>query len=270
MDIIKIFSVLAAVMIMTLSAERLNAVERKTLVADIRQRPPEMVVHGESFWAGPLIDILQEAVQRAGYQIQFQVRQFQGSLRYLERGEIDILPRAICTRQRATFMDFLGPVGYEEKEILFLVKPGQEESVRTFDDLKDLTVGVKRGTVYFDAFDACQEIVKIESHDDENLVRMFAHNRFQTMIILDRNAVESALRKYQISEYAYARYRKTLHIGIYYGILRGHPATVSLQRALENLVISGRVKAIYASYGLEPPNFDHRHGFEPCFQEEME
>ena len=262
----KFVSVFFSIVMIALLPDILRATDNKTLVVDVRQRPPEMIVDGES-WSGPLIDIIEEAVRRAGYEVKFQFRQFQGSLRYLERGKIDILPRAICTQERTQFMDFLGPIGYEQKEILFLVKPGKEDSIRKFDDLKHLTVGVKRGTVYFEEFDASQEIVKIESHDDENLVRMFAHNRFDTMIILDRNAVESALKKYQISVYAYARYRQSLRIGIYYGILRGHPAKEALQHALEDLVTSGSVKAIYAQYGIEPPFFDLQQGFEPCFQE---
>jgi len=245
---------------------RLNAADEKILVVDVRQRPPEMNVEGE-IWSGPLIDIIEEAAQRIRYRVKFQVRQFEGSLRYLEYGKIDILPRVICTPARARMMDFLGPIGYEQKEILFLVQPGEEDSIQSFDDLKHLTVGVKQGTVYFEEFDASQEIVKIESHDDENLVRMFAHHRFDTMIILDRNAVEAALKKYQISAYAYAPYKLDLRIGIYYGIRRNHPAKQALQRALDYFVTSGSVNAIYAQYGLIPPSFDVQQGFERCLQE---
>ena len=246
--------------------DNLNASDEKILVIDVRQRPPEMNVDGD-IWSGPLIDILEEAAHRIKYRVKFQVRQFEGSLRYLEYGKIDILPRVICTPARARMMDFLGPIGYEQKEILFLVPPGQEGSIQRFDDLKHLTVGVKQGTVYFEEFDASQEIVKIESQDDENLVRMFAHQRFDTMIILDRDAVEAALQKYQISAYAYAHYRLDLRIGIYYGIRRNHPAKEPLQHALEDMVTSGRVNAIYAQYGIVPPVFDVRQGFEPCLQE---
>jgi len=255
-----------AVIIAVLFPLMARALESRTLVVDVRQRPPEMTVEDETV-SGPLLDVITEAAQRTGYAIKFQVRQFQGSLRYLECGLIDILPRAICTPERTKTMDYLGPIGYEPKEILFLVKPGQEDSIQTFDDLKRLTVGVKQGTVYFEEFDASQEIVKIESGDDENLVRMFAHNRFDTMIILDKSAVEAALDKYQITEYPYARYRYPLRLAIYYGIRRNHPAQEALQRALETMVISGRVKAIYAQYHLEAPLFDPQQGFEPCSQE---
>jgi polar amino acid transport system substrate-binding protein len=226
-----------------------------TLVVDLRHRPPEMIVEGEQY-SGPLLDILEEAAQKAGYQIKYQVRQFQGSLEYLKRGEIDVLPRTIYTQRRAEVIDYLGPIGYERKEILFLVKQGKEASIQRFEDLKRLTVGVKRGTVYFEEFDQSQEINKVVSHDDENLVRMFAHNRFETMIILDKSAVEFALKKYRISDYAYAHYRHPICIGLYYGITRGHPAKDALQHALEDLVTSGRVNAIYHKYDLEPPFSD--------------
>lgn len=262
----KFASVFISVVMIALVPNILRATDNKTLIVDVRHRPPEMNVEGET-WSGPLIDIITEAAHRTGHEVEFQIRQFQGSLHYLEWGEIDILPRTICTPARAEIIDFLGPIGYEQKEILFLVKPRKEDAIQGFDDLKRLTVGVKRGTVYFEEFDANQEIVKIESHDDENLVQMFAHNRFDTMIILDRNALEAALKKYQISEYAYARYKHTLRIGIYYGIIRDHPSKEALQRALEELVTSGEVKAIYAQYGIEPPSFDVEEGFDSCVQE---
>lgn len=236
------------------------------LIVDIRHRPPEMNVEGKKY-SGPLLDIIEAAAHRIGYQVKYQVRQFQGSLRYLERGKIDILPRTICTQERAAVIDYLGPIGYEQKEILFLVKQGKEASIQRFEDLKHLTVGVKRGTVYFEAFDKSHAINKVVSHDDENLVRMFAHNRFDTMIVLDKSAVEFALKKYHISDAAYAHYRHPLRIGIYYGIAPNHPAKDALQHALEDLVTSGRVNAIYHQYGLEPPFFDVQSGFERCFQE---
>ncbi len=266
MKCVKCVAVCIAVVMIALVPDISSATDGTTLIVDVRQRPPEMTVEDETV-SGPLIDIITEAAQRTGYTVKFQVRQFQGSLRYLELGLIDILPRAICTPARTKIMEYLGPIGYEHKEILFLVRPGQEDSIQRFEDLQRMTVGVKKGTVYFEEFDASQEIVKIESGDDENLVRMFAHNRFETMIILDKHAVEAALKKYQITEYAYAHYTYLLRIGIYYGIRRNHPAKETLQRALEDLVMSGKVTAIYAQYGMEPLSFDVQQGFEPCGQQ---
>lgn len=265
MQPVKFAPVFIGAMLFLLFPDIVRARDDKTLLVDVRQRPPEMTVEAETV-SGPLIDIITEAAQRTGYAVKFQVRQFQGSLRYLECGLIDILPRAICTPARTKTMEYLGPIGYEPKEILFLVKPGQENSIQTFDDLKRLTVGVKQGTVYFEEFDANQEIVKIESDDDENLVRMFVRNRFETMIILDKHAVEAALDKYQITGYAYAHYRYPVHLAIYYGIRQGHPAQDALQQALEAMVASGRIKAIYAQYHLDAPLFDPQQGFEPCLQ----
>jgi hypothetical protein len=87
------------------------------------------------------------------------------------------------------------------------------------------------------------------------------------MIILDKTAVEFALKKYHITNYAYAHYRYPLQIGIYYGIAPKHPAKEALQQALEDLVTSGKVHAIFHQYGLEPPFFDAQLGFERCFRE---
>jgi polar amino acid transport system substrate-binding protein len=239
----------------------------KVLIIDIRHRPPDMIVEGEKF-SGPLLDIIEEAAQKIDYRVQYQERQFEGSLHYLSQGKIDILPRTICTRERAANIDYLGPIGYQKKESRFLVKQGRKNAIQRFEDLKGMTVGIKRGTVYFEQFDASQEMTKIQANDDENLVAMFVRNRFDTMIVLDKPAVEAALKKHQVTDYAYARYSYPLLIGIYYGIVEDHPEKERLQQILEEMALSGRVNAIYESYSLEPPFFDIQiTGFQQCFPE---
>ena len=240
-------------------------VSAKDLVlnVDVRSRPPEMVV-ADHHYSGPLLDILEKAARGARYGIRYRKRQFEGSLLRLMDGDIDILPRTICTPERAKRIDYLGPIGYQKKEISFLVKKGREGSIQVFDDLKKVTVGVKRGTVYFKEFDNDNDIRRIESEDDENMVQMFASNRFDTMIILDKAAAEAALKKHHIADYAYARYTYPKMIGNYYGIARHHPAKQTLQKILEKMVRFGRVKEIYAHHGVAAPLFDASLGFEPC------
>jgi polar amino acid transport system substrate-binding protein len=45
------------------------------------------------------------------------------------KGDIDILPRTLCNKKRAAVIDYLGPIGYQEKNIVFIVKPGKENSI---------------------------------------------------------------------------------------------------------------------------------------------
>ncbi|WLQ15419.1 ABC transporter substrate-binding protein [Hahella aquimaris] len=241
----------------------LSTASAAELNVDVRSRPPEMVI-SDGAMSGPLLDIISEAATKAGHTVHFSERQFKASYEELKKGSVDILPRTLCTDERVREIEYIGPIGYQEKVIEFLVKPGREESVKTFDDLKRLKIGVKRGTFYFKEFNTASDIQKVESGDDDNMVKMFNGSRFDAMAVLDRRSVLDALEAAGVTEYAFAIYKKKINIGNYYGISPGNRHKAALQAALEDLVRTGRVAALYEKYGATPPWFPEQTIFEPC------
>ncbi|MCP4348701.1 MAG: ABC transporter substrate-binding protein [Desulfobacterales bacterium] len=226
--------------------------EEKVLTVNVRHRPPEMVING-SERSGPLLDIIEEAASRIGFKVKYAVRHFKSSMNLISKGHPDILPRTFWTKERKEIIDYLGPIGYQDKPVLFLVKPGKENTVNSFSDLEKLEVGMKKGAFYFEQFNKSKKIKKIESKDDDNMVRMFKVGRFDTMIINDKEAVEEALKNNKITEYSYANYKFIRRIGNYYGIAKINPAKAKLQKSLEQMVKSGRITEIYKKYGVTPP-----------------
>ena len=122
--------------------------EDNFLQADFRHRPPEMIVEGKKMW-GPLKDILEEAAKKIEYRIKWRIAPFARSLGDLKKGVSDILPRTVRTEEREVFVNYLGPIGYQQKDILFLVKKGKEDLINRYEDLKGLSIAVKRKTAYF-------------------------------------------------------------------------------------------------------------------------
>ncbi|WP_409523092.1 substrate-binding periplasmic protein [Nitrincola sp. MINF-07-Sa-05] len=226
----------------------------KVLRADFRHRPPEMVFDEKnSSMISPLKDILEEAAAKTGYSIHWTARPFARSYEELQSGTIDLVPRTIRNQEREAFIAFLGPVATQRRDILFLVKPGEEDRIQSYEDLYDMTIGVKRGTAYFDRFNNDTALNKTESVDDENMARMFIHGRFDTMVILDRSAIESALDNLGHTEYSYAHYRYLNEIGNYYGMSRKSPhfhIFDELNQALLEMVESGRIREIYIEHDL--------------------
>lgn len=236
----------------------------KVLKVDIRHRPPEMIVNDTSY-TGPLIDIIQEIATTNGYQIQYHFRQFYGSMILLKQGRIDILPRTICTMERAQSIDYLGPIGYQTKKIVFIVRPGLEDKIHSFEDLVKFNIGTKKGTFYYDEFNNNNRIKKVETYDDENLVRMYDAGRFDVFIALDKKSALAAFEKEGITQFAFAKYFHTRHIGNYFGIAKDHPARTLLQKTLEEMVKSGRISKIYQDHGVTPPVFTDDMVFQKCF-----
>ena len=232
--------------------------EDSSLRADYRQRPPEMVIDEKTGrFSGPLIDILDEAARKIGHRIKWRKAPFQRSYRELQLGSVDVVPRVILTEERKAFVAYLGPIGYQRKDIVFLVRKGQESLINTYDDLRKINVGTKRDTAYFKQFNEDKSITKILSLDDKNMARMFAADRFDTMIILDIRAIETVLKNIGFNNYSYANYRYVQKIGNYYGMSKESPRIElypKLNQALLGLVQSGRVKEIYKHHGIAPPS----------------
>lgn len=223
--------------------------------ADFRHRPPEMTVADHQV-KGPLIDILDMAAERIGAEVQWRQAPFPRSLQELRTGQVDLVPRTIHTADREKNIAFLGPIGAQQKDILFLVAKGQADRIRRYEDLQGLRIGVKRATSYFARFNDDNSLNKLESLDDRNMSRMFASGRFDTMVILDRTAIEAALRDIGVTEYDYAHYRYRQTLGNYYGMSRKSPLFhlyPQLNQALLDMVQTGEVDAIYKKYGLAPP-----------------
>jgi polar amino acid transport system substrate-binding protein len=116
-----------------------------TFLADYRPRPPEMVVDAKTgHFSGPLIDVLDEAAHKIGYSITWRNAPFQRSFKELQLGSVDIVPRVILNEERKAFVAYLGPIGYQQKDIVFLVKKGHQSLINSYEDLKKITVGVKK------------------------------------------------------------------------------------------------------------------------------
>ncbi len=251
-----------AKLIFVLGAIIINATlafaQEKTLRADYRQRPPEMTIDETTgHFFGPLIDILEEAARKVGCQIKWRKAPFQRSYKELQLGFIDIVPRVILTEERKAFVAYLGPIGYQQKDIMFLVRKGQENLINSYEDLRKVSVGTKRDTAYFERFKEDTSIIKVLSRDDKNMSKMFAAGRFDTMIVLDTRAIEKALSDINFTDYAYAHYRYVQKIGNYYGMSKKSPNIgiyQKINRALQELLKSGRVKEIYKKYNVPPPH----------------
>ena len=191
--------------------------QAETIKSDFRYRPPEMIIDGKNK-LGPLIDILELAAQKLGHNIQWRNEIFPMSIHALEEGNLDILPRTLKTKRRDLFINYLEPVGYQDKTIYFLVKKGEENLINSCKDLKKLKIGVRRKTAYFKRFNLDSSLDKIETVDDGHMVMMFNRFRFDTMAVLDIDSVEYALKKNNITNYTDANYKFKQKIGNYYAM----------------------------------------------------
>ncbi|KPA12598.1 amino acid ABC transporter substrate-binding protein [Candidatus Magnetomorum sp. HK-1] len=235
----------------------LSIAKNIVIKAHCRHRPPEMFFNENTKKCeGPLVEILNEAINQVDGTINWDSRPFQKSFSLLKRGKIDILPRVIKTKEREDDVKYFSPIGYQVKPILFAVKEGHENDIKSFDDLLKYRIGAKRGTSYFEEFNENKNIYKIFGIDDSDLSKKFIGGRCDSIILLDVRAFEKMMKFMKFKDFTYAKYRYLNKIGNHYAMSL-ESKNLKLFDKIDNIInkmtSSGRIKSIYLKYKLEPP-----------------
>lgn len=227
--------------------------QEKVLLADARPRPPEIVTDERTGQiSGPIVTILNEAVARLGFQVKWRIAPLPRTFEDLRTGMTDLVPGVFKSDERAEFMEFLGPIGVESSPVLFLARTGQEQQIQTYEDLKKMRIGVKRGTLYFPQFDKDMSMRKVGSYDDNNMVKMLIAGRFDLMIVNDKESVTAALSPSEKEKVAWANYQATRSLARYYGMSKASKykdIAPALSAQIRDMVKKGRVAEIYQSFG---------------------
>lgn len=227
-----------------------TAISAQTLKADFRHRPPEMLVDSSTNQlSGPLKDIIEEAAQQLGHSIDWSVVPFARSLNNLKSHGTDIVPRVIRNDEREEFVQYVGPISEQVKNIMFVTR-SDGPAVTSYADLSGLNIGVKRGTAYFKQFDQDNALRKVVVNDDFNLARMLQAKRIDAIVVLDMGALEAEFKATNFTGYNSASYFYPNRIGNYYGMPKNHPLSGAFSQKLDEMVKSGRVAEIYSKYGL--------------------
>lgn len=229
------------------------------LRVDFRERPPEMrAVDGMP--SGPLISVLETAAHRLGIDLHWREAPFLRSLDDLRSGRVDLVPRALLTEQRREYIHFLPSIGNQQLNIRFVTRPGEEGRLSRYEDLYQLTLGVKRGTAYFEPFDSDEKLGRIYASDDAQLAAMFRAGRIDTIAVIDVLPMEAQFQAMNFRAYSYAHYAHQQVLGNHFG--------ASLKRyqndrrdlydrlgaELQRMREEGEVALIYHRYGVLPPD----------------
>ncbi len=229
-----------------------------TIEVNVRNRPPDLNVDNGKY-SGPLKDILEKAAERAGHSVNWVEAPFKRAYEDAKSGRIDLVPRTFYRESRKTEVHYLDPVGYQEKDIVFFVKKGKENVVKSYDDLKNVSIGVKRGSAFYEKFDGDTSLNKVEGTEDEALVKMFIGDRFDVMVSIDPLGMKQEFEKLGFSDYSFTEYKHVKRTGVYYASSKKRYDTDrksvydSINDQIQKMVSSGEVSKIYESHGATPP-----------------
>lgn len=229
------------------------------LRVDFRERTPEMrVVDGLP--SGPLVSVLETAAQRVGVELHWRQAPFLRSLDDLRTGRIDLVPRVLMTEARRAYIHYLPSIGNQQLNVRFVVRPGEEARLSRYEDLYDLSLGVKRGTAYFEPFDSDDLLGRAYASDDAQLAAMFRAGRLDTIAVIDVLPMEAQFQAMNFRAYSYAHYAHQQVLGNHFGAsLKRYQSDRRelydrLGAELKRMREEGEVALIYHRYGVLPPD----------------
>jgi len=245
-----VFGALIAGLLLSASA----TAQTTDLIAHARPRPPELNVENDTI-SGPLKDVLDEAARTTGLTMSWIVVPFPRSVKTLQDKEPVIVPRVIKTAEREQFMTFLTPIAEQKRHVYFIVAKGNESKISNYDSLHGLTVGTKRGTVYFDKFDSDTSIKKEAVADDNALCKMLQAGHIDVLASIDLPSTEYMMKTIGYTNFAVAPYHEDFTSGNYFAIAKDGPLQSKVEKlnaVLKDMVSTGKIEAIYRKYKLDP------------------
>ncbi|MCX4030090.1 transporter substrate-binding domain-containing protein [Endozoicomonas sp. SM1973] len=223
----------------------------KVLRADFRERPPLMFLENSQL-AGPMVDILELLAKQLNYRLVWRKVPFQKSMTDARRGLIDIIPRVSYSKERESIVHFLKPLGYRQKDTLFIVLQDSPIMVSQLETLKRFKLGVKLETSYFEALDQSAEISKTAYRSFSAMVAGLASKEVNIIAVLeqDKDQIEQPINELSLP-YRYLDYKHESKIPNYFAIAKRSPHYVDRDKfdsALKLLIKSGEVKRIFDEY----------------------
>lgn len=228
------------------------------LIASYRDGPPDMVMYTKDRHDGPLKVLLEEAVKRIGYRVQWIQLSYSRSVKAIEEGKIDIIPYVFYkTPEREKEMRFSESLGLRPRPVYFIVKGNLDKrSIAKMEDLAGYTLGYRDKSYYFAEFHSATEYKKVAYQDDASLVQGFIQGDVDIIVLNNQKATERALYAVGFNDFQYADlvFNRESDIYFLYSRLPQHAKTFDrLDEVLLQMKKEGTITQIYNSFDADPP-----------------
>jgi len=201
------------------SARSADASEpRSVYLVAVNHAPPFRIVESEGdrpAFGGIYIDIARALFERAKLRVRFIEMPFVRAIEATKSGAADVMLGPNRTSERERFLHYLDTdLGREDK--IFLTRADAPD-VAAYADLQDRQIGVLRGAVYFDRFDADRSLSKTSFPTYAAGLRMLRQDRVDVLVIPE------AFADYWVPQDSPAIRRATLRF-------EGRPSFIAISR----------------------------------------
>jgi ABC-type amino acid transport substrate-binding protein len=154
--------------------------------------PPYVIKQGDHL-SGFEVEFVRELCRKLGVEAEFTLVPWNRALEYVKQGTVDGILMPVYSQERAEYIYFTDlPVGRERISIMSL--PGSGIKAKSLDDLKDKMIGVIFGYSYGQEFDENKALRKVESYDNDLLLKKLNLERYQ-LIASDEYVINHVARQ---------------------------------------------------------------------------
>ena len=220
------------------------------------QFPPRYFYNEEGIVQGIEIDLMTEVTTRLNITPVYVKCPWKRCLIMMEYGEVDVMPYLLKRPDREKYMHYVEPPYQKNSSKCFFVTKGYADSIKTYDDLHHIVVGVQKSAAYFAPFDQDSKIKKMEVVEEKSMFPMLIRKRFDTFIgsCLPLSYIAQTMGYTDLVEKA--RYKYTSPNPAYIAVSKKSAYAKRLSEfnhALQEIVNSGAVENFKNNY-LKPNN----------------
>lgn len=169
-------------------------------------------------------------------------------LSLMRKGQADMMISVRKTPERERYLSFISPPFFTQHfPLRFFINSTNDLHIKNYQDLTRLTIGVIRGSTYFDKFDHDNQLTKVELTSREQLVQMLLKNRIDTFIEREESIVSWLPEPQYKSAFKLASYQYDRSVDSYIAIAKRSPLQQELSHlsdTLSQLVNSGAINKI--------------------------
>jgi polar amino acid transport system substrate-binding protein len=221
----------------------------RPLILAFSPLPPWRVVDADERPSGPYLEIMQHLAARAGLPLEVHVCPLVRCLDLLHRGDADVGIGVAPGPDREVYVEYLQPPFAGPTHMCFYRRRGDEASrVERYEDLARLRIGLTRGAHYFSRFDQDTALNKDVAPDKLSNLRKLVNLRVDVAIMVCGEGKLLANRpefRHRI-ELAGPEVRTGPRFVVLSRQSALHDRKADLQRALQQMVVSGEIRRLLA------------------------
>ncbi len=171
----------------------------------ISNLPPYTIVN-ENYVSGIDIDVAVLMAKKLDLKIKYIICPWKRCLMHMRKGDVDMLPGVIKRPEREEYMHFINP-HYVQGKNAFYIHKDNALKIKHYADLKDLKIGIERGSKLFEPFDSDTNLIKYEVTDLLQAIDMTQVKRLDTFVASSIVSDYLLLNHYPVGEFKKSKYQ---------------------------------------------------------------